>query len=175
MTDLPEAGGGPETRVRPATARDAETIVGFIRGLAEFEREPPERVRVTAREIVRDGFGDRPLFEALIAEADGEPVGFALFFANYSTWEGTGGIHLEDLFVLPERRGEGIGRALLARVAHIAASRGAARLELSVLDWNPARSFYERAGMSHQSEWLPYRMDREAIVRLAEEGSGPTV
>jgi GNAT superfamily N-acetyltransferase len=158
-----------EVRVRPAKPEDALTIVRFIRGLAEFEREPRSSVKVTEAEIVRDGFGPTPRFESLIAELSGEPVGFALFFMNYSTWEGTAGIHIEDLFVLDVARRHGVGRALMAAVAAIARERGSARVELSVLDWNPARAFYERLGMSHQPEWLPYRLDGSGIGALAGE------
>jgi GNAT superfamily N-acetyltransferase len=158
--------------VRWATPDDAATIVGFIRGLAEFEHEPPESVKVTEADIVRDGWGERPRFEALIAEVDGRAAGFALFFMNYSTWEGTAGIYIEDLFVLDVARGTGAGRALMAAAAAVARERGCARLELSVLDWNPARGFYERLGMAHQSEWLPYRLGASGIAALAGEAGG---
>lgn len=155
--------------VRFARPDDAETIIAFVRGLAVFERESPERVHLTPEAILRDGFGERPVFEALIAEQEGTPVGFALFFPNYSTWEGRPGLYLEDLFVTEEARRTGAGRALLAALARIAHQRGWARLDLSVLDWNPARAFYESHGMAHQREWLPYRMEADAIARLAAE------
>jgi len=157
--------------VRPATPDDASTILTFIRGLAEFEHEPLTSVKVTEADIIRDGFGPTPRFESLIAELEGAPVGFALFFPNYSTWEGVAGIYIEDLFVLDVARGHGVGRALMAHIAALAKQRGAARVELSVLDWNPARAFYERLGMSHQTEWLPYRLTAEAIETLAREAS----
>jgi GNAT superfamily N-acetyltransferase len=157
-----------EVTVRWATPDDAGTIVRFIRGLAEFEREPLSSVKITESDVVRDGFGERPRFEALIAEADGAPVGFALFFMNYSTWEGTAGLYIEDLFVDEAARGTGAGRALMAAAAAVARERGCPRLELSVLDWNPARGFYERLGMSHQQEWLPYRLDAAGIDELAD-------
>lgn len=163
----------PTLRIRPAKPSDAATIIEFVRGLARFEHEPVEHVRLTARDIWRDGFGPRPAFEVLLAERLGEatptPVGFALFFPNYSTWEGRVGIHIEDLFVVEEERGTGVGRALMAAVARVAQDRGAARVDLAVLDWNPARAFYETLGMAHQAEWLPYRMERDAIDRLAAE------
>lgn len=164
-------GTGPpmaDVIVRWATSADAPTIVRFIRGLAEFEREPLASVRVTEADIVRDGFDEKPRFEALIADQDGEPVGFALFFMNYSTWEGTAGLYIEDLFVVEEARGSGAGRALMTAAARAATERGCARLELSVLDWNPARGFYEQLGMSHQEQWLAYRLDATGIERLAE-------
>src|SRR5690606_37875788 len=107
--------------------------------------------------------------EALIGEVDGEPAGFALFFPNYSTWEGRAGLYVEDLYVEERARGIGLGRALMAEVARLAAERGAPRVELAVLDWNPARAFYERLGMRQMAEWLPYRMDADAIARLASE------
>lgn len=159
----------PATTVRFARPEDAASIVAFIRGLAEFEHEPLEQVHVTEADILRDGFGDRRLFEALIAEQDGAPVGFALFFPHYSTWEGRAGLYVEDLFVVPEARGGRAGHALLAALARVAHDRGWPRLDLSVLDWNPARAFYEAHGMAHQVEWLPYRMEADAIARLAAE------
>ena len=157
------------TTVRFARPEDARTIIEFVRGLAVFERESPERVHLTPEAILRDGFGERPVFESLIAEQDGRPVGFALFFPNYSTWEGSPGLYCEDLFVAEEARGTGAGEALLLAMAKLAHERGWPRLDLSVLDWNPARGFYERHGMSHQQEWLPYHMEADAIARLAAE------
>lgn len=165
----------PTLRVRPAVPADAPAIVEFVRGLARFEHEPVEHVHLTAADVVRDGFGARPAFEAVIAErlsdAIWTPVGFALFFPSYSTWEGRPGIYIEDLFVIDEERGSGVGRAILAAVAQLAWQRGAARIDLAVLDWNPARGFYEALGMAHQETWLPYRMDRDTIARLASEAT----
>ncbi len=159
----------PTTTIRFARPEDAPTIIEFVRGLAVFERESPERVHLTPEAILRDGFGARPMFEVLIAEQAGLPVGFALFFPNYSTWEGSPGLYCEDLFVTDGARGTGAGQALLAAMAKVAHARGWPRLDLSVLDWNPARAFYERHGMAHQEEWLPYRMEADAIERLAAE------
>lgn len=163
-------------RVRPAVPADAPAIVEFVRGLARFEHEPVEQVHLTEADVLRDGFGPRPAFEVVIAErirgSEATPVGFALFFPNYSTWEGRPGTYIEDLFVNEEERGTGAGRAILAAVARIAWQRGAARIDLAVLDWNPARGFYEALGMAHQQEWLPYRMERDAIARLASEATG---
>ena len=165
----------PTLRVRPAVPSDAPAIVEFVRGLARFEHEPVEHVHLTEADVLRDGFGDRPAFEVVIAERLGNgaatPVGFALFFPNYSTWEGRAGVYIEDLFVIEEERRTGAGRAILAAVAQIAWERGAARIDLAVLDWNPARGFYEALGMAHQQEWLPYRMERDAIARLASEAA----
>ncbi len=163
----------PQTRVRLATPRDASTIVAFVRGLAEFEHEPLDQVRLTEADVLRDGFGGRPAFECVIAEQGAveapRPVGFALFFPNYSTWEGRAGLYVEDIFVLEEARGSGAGRALLAALARIARDRGAPRVDLAVLDWNPARGFYEHLGFTRQQEWLPYRLDATAIEALAEQ------
>jgi GNAT superfamily N-acetyltransferase len=154
--------------IRPAAPADAETILGFIKGLAAFEREP-DAVKTTPDDLRRDGFGQHPKFEVLIAELAGEPVGFALFFPTYSTWEGRPGLYLEDLFVTERARGQGIGRKLMAALAAIAVTRGCTRLELSVLHWNPAREFYHRLGLSHLEEWLSYRLTGEALEALAAE------
>jgi len=154
------------TIVRSATAADVETILRFIKGLAAFEKEP-DAVKATMADLLRDGFGEHPKFEVLIAEVDQEPVGFAFFFPTYSTWEGRPGLHLEDIFVVEQARGLGVGRALLVTLARIAVVRGYARLELSVLHWNPAREFYHRLGMKQQEEWLPYRISGEALQALA--------
>lgn len=159
----------PETTVRFARPEDADTIIEFVRGLAVFEQEQPERVHLTPEAIQRDGFGERPVFESLIAEQGGRPVGFALFFPHYSTWEGSAGLYVEDLYVAEDARGTGAGHALLAALARVAHERGWPRLDLSVLDWNPARAFYEAHEMAHQEEWLAYRMEADAIARLASE------
>ena len=158
----------PQITVRPATPADVETILTFIKGLAAFEHEP-DAVKATVDDLRRDGFGEHPKFETLMAELNGQPVGFALFFPTYSTWEGCPGIHLEDIFVLEQMRGHGVGRKLMAVLAAIAVARGCARLELSVLHWNPAREFYHRLGMGHLEEWLPYRLSGEALRALAAE------
>ncbi|MDA1002850.1 MAG: GNAT family N-acetyltransferase [Chloroflexi bacterium] len=163
-----------DTHVRFATLADAATIIRFVRGLAAFENEPPESVRLTADDLARDVFGPTPRAEVLIAERGGEPVAFALFFHNYSTWEGRPGLYLEDLYVDEPARGAGVGRALMAALARLARDRGCARLELSVLDWNPAREFYHRLGMRHMATWLPYRLDGDALAALAEEGEAAT-
>ncbi|MDP6606621.1 MAG: GNAT family N-acetyltransferase [Dehalococcoidia bacterium] len=157
--------------VRAATESDAADIVRFIRALAEYERAAPAVVNVTEQDVVRDGFGANARFETLIAEVDGAPAGFALFFPTYSTWEGRTGVHIEDLFVEERVRMLGVGRRLMAAVAGIAAQRGWARLDLAVLDWNPARAFYHRLGMTQMEEWLPYRMEPEDVRALAAEAA----
>lgn len=157
----------PDITVREAVPDDAQTILDFIVGLAEFEHEPRSTVKATVETIRRDGFGASRHFETLIAERDGQPVGMALFFPHYSTWLGTPSLYLEDLFVAPEARGTGAGFALMRALARIAESRGWNRLDLSVLDWNPARQFYHRLGMTDESEWLLYRLDEDGVSALA--------
>ena len=154
--------------IREAVPDDAQTILDFIVGLAEFEHEPRSTVQATVETIRRDGFGESRRFETLIAEQDARPVGMALFFPHYSTWTGTPVLYLEDLFVVPEARGTGAGFALMQALARIAHERGWQRLDLSVLDWNPARQFYHQLGMTHESEWLLYRLDADAITHLAQ-------
>ena len=156
--------------IREAVPDDAQTILDFIVGLAEFENEPRSTVEATVESIRRDGFGDDRLFETLIAERAGQPLGMALFFPHYSTWTGTPALYLEDLFVAAEARGTGAGFALMQALAEIAEARGWKRLDLSVLDWNPARQFYHQLGMAHESEWLLYRLDAEGITNLAQTG-----
>ncbi len=155
--------------IRAADADDAETIVGLIRELAEYERLLDE-AKATPDDIRRNLFGDRPYAESLIAEAEGRPVGFALFFHTFSTFRGQPGIYLEDLFVKPAFRGRGIGKALLSALAQRAVTRGCGRLEWSVLNWNePAIGFYKALGARPMDEWTVYRVDDEALQRLADQ------
>jgi GNAT superfamily N-acetyltransferase len=152
--------------IRPATAADVPTIDRLIRGLAEYER--------LAHEVVLDEdrlrehlFGPRPFAEVLLAEDAGAVVGFALFFHNYSTFLARPGVYLEDLFVLPEHRGKGHGKALLRAVARLAVERGCGRLEWSVLDWNhPAIAFYRSLGAVPMDEWTVYRVAGAALAKL---------
>jgi len=158
------------TTVRPATPADAELILQFIRELAVFEKAP-DAVKASAEDLRRDGFGPQPRFESFIAEVDDRPAGFALFFHNYSTWEGSIGIHLEDLFVSPWARGKGVGRALVAAVASRALERQCPRLDLSVLQWNPARQVYRNLGFHCMSDWVSYRLEGDALRAVAgQEG-----
>jgi len=159
----------PTVTIRPAIEADAATILGFVKELAEFEREP-HAVKASVEDVRRNGWGPDPVFEALMAELDGVPVGFALTFRNYSTWEGRAGLFVEDLYVQPQARGHGVGRKLLAAVARRAVERGCKRVDLNVLHWNPAREFYDRVGFTHLEEWLPYRLTGEALTALAGEG-----
>jgi diamine N-acetyltransferase len=154
--------------LRPAVPSDAALIVSYIRELAEFEREP-EKAVATDADIVRYAFGDHPLVWVTMAEWDGEPAGFALWFLNFSTWEGKPGIYLEDLFVRPRFRGNGIGKALLKHLAAIAAKEGWTRFVWQVLDWNtPAIEFYVVHGAKVMRSWLTCRVEGDAIARLAE-------
>ncbi len=161
-----------EIRIRAAIASDASSIVGFVRKLALFEREPAANVRLTEADVLRDAFGPNPRFEVLIAEMDGAPAGFALFFPNYSTWEGRPGLYLEDIFVEESARRHGIGRKLIAALARIARERKCARIDLSVLDWNPARGFYRQLGFRHMETWQPFRLTGPALDALAAESGG---
>lgn len=160
----------PTVTIRPAVESDCAVILRFVRELAEFERES-HSVKASEEDFRRDGWGDQPVFEALIAELDGAPVGFALTFRTYSTWEGRPGLFVEDLYVTPDARTYGVGRALLATVAQRAVQRGYRRVDLNVLDWNPARGFYDRIGFGQMKEWLPYRLTGDALAALASEGA----
>jgi len=160
--------------VRPATPADAPVIVQLIRELAAYEREPLTSVKVTESDILRDGFGPQQRFESLLVDVGGRPAGFALFFHNYSTWEGRAGIYVEDIFVSEWARGRNVGRRLLAEIAAIAETRGFLRVDLSVLHWNPARAFYERIGLVEMSDWRPYRLKDEALASLAAEARAAT-
>jgi GNAT superfamily N-acetyltransferase len=153
--------------VRNAAPADIDLILGFIRALAEYERLSHE-VRADRDTLFGHLFGDRPAAETLIAEVDGRPVGFALFFHNFSTFEGRPGIYLEDLFVEPAARGVGAGKALLRRLAQLALERNCARLEWAVLDWNaPAIDFYRAIGARAMDDWTVQRMDGTALASLA--------
>ncbi len=157
------------TQLRSATRDDVQVIAELIRGLARFEKL--EQEVVMTEELLATGlFGDRPYAEVVLAEDDGRPVGFALFFHNFSTFLGRPGIYLEDLFVIPEQRGRGIGRMLLAHLARLAVERGCGRLEWAVLDWNrDAIQFYERLGARPNSDWTVYRLAGEALTGLARQ------
>jgi GNAT superfamily N-acetyltransferase len=156
-----------EITLREAVAADTGLLLRLIRELAAYERQP-DAVIASEDDLRRHGFGPERRFEALIAAIDGNPAGYALFFPNFSTWTGCPGLYLEDLYVNAWARRQGVGRRLLARLAAIAVARGWSRLDLQVLDWNPAREFYHRLGIAPpQSVWLPYRLDGEALRRLA--------
>ncbi len=153
--------------IRAARADDIDVIRGFILALAEYEKLAHE-VKADRATLARYLFGERPMAEVLIAEHAGAPVGFALFFHNFSTFEGRPGLYLEDLFVLPQARGLGAGKALLARLARIAIDRDCARLEWSVLDWNePSIAFYRALGARPMDEWTVQRVDGDVLTALA--------
>ena len=155
--------------IRPATAQDVPQILTFIRELALYEREP-DAVLATQADLLRDGFGPTPRFRCVIAELEGTPAGFALYFTSYSTWRGHHGIRLEDLYVTPSRRGQGIGRALLTHLARIAVEQGCPRLEWDVLAWNaPAIAVYEKIGAHILTEWRIMRLAGEALEALATQ------
>jgi GNAT superfamily N-acetyltransferase len=158
------------TTIRIATAADVPQILAFVRALAAYEREP-DAVTATEEGLLCDGFGPNPFYSCLIAEHDGRAAGFALYFFNYSTWMGRPGLYLEDIFVEPEFRGLGIGKALLQRVAAIAIEKNCPRLQWEVLDWNtPAIQFYRAMGAEFMDEWRNVRMTGEALTRLAACG-----
>ena len=153
--------------IRPATEADLGTIEELIRALAAYERMSDEVV-MDARLLRQGLFGDRPYAEVLIAEVDGEAAGFALFFHNFSTFLGRPGIYLEDLFVKPEHRAMGLGKALLKRLAEIAVERDCGRVEWAVLDWNePAIGFYKKLGARPNEEWTVFRLAGESLRNLA--------
>ncbi len=152
--------------IRPATLADLPLIAQLIRDLAEYERLAHE-VRFDPAVLGEKLFGARPYAEVVIGELNGTAQGFALFFHNFSTFEGRPGIYLEDLFVLPEARGSGLGKALLAHLAALAVARDCARLEWSVLDWNePAIGFYRKLGAKPMDEWTVMRLDGPALAQL---------
>jgi GNAT superfamily N-acetyltransferase len=159
--------------IRPASEADVPLILRFIRELAEYERLLHEVV-ATEETLRATLFGPRPAAEVVIAEGDGEPLGFALFFHNYSTFLAQPGLYLEDLYVRPEARGRGTGRALLAHLARLARERGCGRLEWWVLDWNEsAIRFYRSLGARPMNEWTVFRLTGPDLSRLADEAVHP--
>jgi GNAT superfamily N-acetyltransferase len=155
--------------IRPAERSDVPLVAALIRQLAIFEKLEHEVV-LTEGLLTAGLFGARPYAEAVIAEEDGEPIGFALFFHTFSTFLARPGMYLEDLFVVPDHRGRGVGRALLAHLAQLALERGCGRLEWAVLNWNQeAIRFYERLGARPNSEWTVYRLAGEALEALGRE------
>ncbi|GEL20762.1 GNAT family N-acetyltransferase [Pseudonocardia asaccharolytica] len=170
-------------RVREMRDDDVEPVVGLVHELAAYEREP-ESCRLTAAQLRAALFGPSPALFGHVAEIDGAVVGCALWFLNFSTWEGVHGVWLEDLYVTPARRGHGLGRALLAELAAICVERGYARLEWSVLDWNaPAIGFYRSLGAVGRDEWTTFRLSGDALCALsrpmsqaagADRASSPT-
>jgi GNAT superfamily N-acetyltransferase len=155
-----------ELRIRPAQPTDVPTLLEFIRELAEYERLA-HTVEITEELLAKGLFGDRPAAEALVAEIDGEPVGWALFFTNFSTFKGLPWLYIEDIYVRPQLRGRGAGKALLKRVAELAVERGCGRVEWAVLDWNtPSIDFYKNLGAVPLQEWTMYRLTGESLQKL---------
>ena len=157
--------------IRAAGVEDVPVILELIRELATYERAPNEVV-ATEEQLVEVLFGERPTAEVLLAFERKSPVGFAVFFHNFSTWLGRPGLYLEDLFIKPEKRGKGYGRALLVDLAKIALDRGCGRMEWAVLDWNePAIKFYRSLGAKPMEEWTVFRLTRDGIAKLAQSES----
>jgi GNAT superfamily N-acetyltransferase len=153
--------------IRPAEAADVPLILSLVRELAEYERQP-HAVCATEADLLRDGFGPRPHFYCIIAEWEGQPAGFALYFYNYSTWEGRPGIYLEDLYVRPAFRKRGIGRSLFVWLARLAVKENLGRIVWQVLDWNQsAIDFYQSLGAAPASGWTAMRLSRAAILNLS--------
>ena len=159
-------------KIREATAADCELILHFTRELAVYEKAGNE-VIATAADIRRSLFGPDPAAHALICSADDQPAGFAVYFFNFSTWLGRRGLYLEDLYISPQHRGKGAGKALLNQLARIALLQNCGRFEWSVLDWNePARRFYHHLGAKPLKEWIVYRLTGPALEKLAND-QGP--
>jgi GNAT superfamily N-acetyltransferase len=158
--------------IRPATAADVQIILELIRALATYERAPND-VTATEDGLSKVLFGEKPAAEVLLAFENETAVGFAVFFHNFSTWLGRPGLYLEDLFVRPEDRGKGYGRALLIHLAKIARDRGCGRMEWAVLDWNePAIQFYRKLGAKRMDDWTVFRLTRDGIAKLADAEPG---
>ncbi len=148
-------------------------VVAMVHELADFERAA-DRCHLTTAQLEAAMFGPRPaVFGHVAVDAADEPVGFALWFVSFSTWEGTHGVHLEDLYVRPSARGTGAGGALLAALAAVCVDRGYRRMEWVMLNWNPAAEFYAAIGAAVVEDWVPYRLSGDALRRLAERASPP--
>jgi GNAT superfamily N-acetyltransferase len=159
----------PDLRIQPVSEKDVALLLTFIKELAEYERLADKVV--TTERVLRDSlFGARPAAEALIAFLGDEPVAFAIWFYNFSSFLGRPGLYIEDIYVRPHARGQGVGKALLLHLARLAKKRRCARMEWSVLDWNePAISFYKGLGARPMDEWTTFRLDAHAFAHLAEE------
>ena len=156
-------------RVRPIAPDDVAAVVGLVRDLAEYEKAPDE-ARMTEEQLSAALFGDSPQLFGHVAEAEGHVVGMALWFLNFSTWRGTHGVYLEDLYVQPAHRGSGLGRELLRTLADLCVQRGYGRLEWSVLDWNtPSIDFYRAAGAVPMDEWTVFRLTDDALSVFAAD------
>jgi GNAT superfamily N-acetyltransferase len=158
--------------IQPVRPQDVPAVVSMVHELADYERAADE-CHLTVDDLHAALFGPSPaLFGHVAHDPSGAPVGSMLWFLNFSTWTGRHGIYLEDLYVRPAARGDGVGAALLATLADVCVQRGYSRLDWSVLDWNPAREFYHRLGAVAMSEWVPYRLTGSALSEIAASGSG---
>ena len=158
----------PALKIRQATKRDVPTILAFVRGIAEYEKLG-DQVRTTAARLRKHGFGPRAYFHTLICSRAGKPIGFALYFFTYSTFAARPTLYIEDIFVIPEERRQGAGKALLNALARVAAKRECGRMEWAVLDWNrPAIQFYEQLGARLMKEWVLTRLEAPQIRDLAQ-------
>ena len=160
----------PAFTIRPVRPEDVPAVVAMVHELADFERAAAS-CHLTSDQLHEALFGSRPALYGHVAVAAGEPVGMALWFLNFSTWEGTHGVYLEDLYVRPSARGSGAGAALLATLAAVCVERGYQRMEWVMLDWNPAAEFYAAIGATVTEDWVPYRLTGRALRRLAERAS----
>lgn len=158
--------GNLKIDIRPATEFDVPLLLDFIKGIADFEGLA-DHVKATEESLKHSLFAERPYAEAVIADVDNEPAGFLIFFHNFSSFVGKPGIYIEDIYVHPEYRKIGVGKALMVYCGKLAKERNCGRLEWSVLEWNPARKFYEKLGGKYQDEWLIYRLDEIGIDELS--------
>jgi len=163
-----EGSGDVSIRIREARVEDVPVIMRFIRDIAEFEKLSGEVV-ATEQVITESLFGERPAARVVLADIEGEPAGFAVYFFNFSTFVGRPGIYLEDIFVSEEKRGMGVGEAMMRYLANIARTEKCGRVEWAVLDWNPARSFYEKLGAEPMSDWVLYRISGAELEKLGGE------
>ena len=153
--------------IRNATPQDTQTILDFIIELAIYEKAEQE-VKTNVEDTIEAIFGKNSTVKALICEEDGKPIGYAVYFYNYSTWLGKNGIYLEDLYITESKRGKGAGKALLKHIAKMAVNEGCGRFEWSCLDWNkPSRDFYESIGAVAKTEWIGYRLEGDTLVNFA--------
>ena len=158
-----------ELLIRKATIDDAPLILKFVKELATYEKSEHE-VQATEEDIRTSLFGPQSTTQALICEKGDRPIGFAVYFFNYSTWLGKHGVYLEDLYIVPSERGNGVGKSLLKQLARIAVQKGCGRFEWGVLDWNePAINFYKSIGAEPQDEWVLYRLSGQALVDFADQ------
>ena len=158
--------------IRAAEIRDIRALIAMVLELAEYENAPEQAI-ATEDDFTRDLFGENPRVHALVVEVDDDVVAYAFYFLNYSTWLGRHGIYLEDLAVRPAYRGRGFGRARLVRLAQECVEKGYGRLDWSVLDWNtPSREFYAALGAEGLTDWVPYRVQGDALVHLSRMGTG---